>query len=88
MADGDSSDQQDFDYNRESEYNIQHNRLLNAQKPPVRKFKCLTCEPPDCTEGPPCSGALQVCGIFFIFWEGICSALFVNYKYLNVLDFT
>lgn len=59
FTDGDSSDQQDTG-DSESEYNIQHNRLLNAQKSPVRKFKCLSCEPPYCTEGPPCSGALQV----------------------------
>lgn len=58
FADGDSSDQQDTG-DSESEYSIQHNRLLNAQKPPVKKFKCLSCEPPECTEGPPCSGALQ-----------------------------
>lgn len=28
---------------------------------PPKKYKCYSCEQPDCKEGPPCFDALQVC---------------------------
>lgn len=27
---------------------------------PIKKYKCYSCEQPDCKEGPPCYDALQV----------------------------
>jgi len=43
----------------------EHLRLLNAQTtlnfPSVKKYKCHSCEAPDCTITPPCTAALEVC---------------------------
>ncbi|XP_054274083.1 activin receptor type-1 [Macrosteles quadrilineatus] len=37
-----------------------HDQMIKAySKIPVKKYKCYSCEPPDCREGPPCYNALQ-----------------------------
>lgn len=48
-----------------SEPDQEHLRLLNAQTnlifPSVKKYKCHSCEAPDCTITAPCISALEVC---------------------------
>lgn len=48
-----------------SEPNQEHLRLLNAQTnlifSSVKKYKCHSCEAPDCTLTAPCTSALEVC---------------------------
>lgn len=48
-----------------SEPDEEHLRLLNAQTnlnfSPVKKYKCYSCDAPDCTTTAPCTSALEVC---------------------------
>jgi hypothetical protein len=50
-----------------SEPDQQHLRLLHAHTNhitnPLKKYKCHSCEAPDCTVTAPCTSALEVCQI-------------------------
>jgi hypothetical protein len=50
-----------------SEPDPEHLRLLNAQKNLIssKKYKCHSCEAPDCTITATCTSALEVCEVLF-----------------------
>jgi hypothetical protein len=52
-----------------SEPDQEHLRLLNAQRTLIpsstKKYKCHSCEAPDCTITAPCTSALEVCEITY-----------------------
>lgn len=59
----DSSELQQDAADRQTDFETEklQEQLFKAHlRGPVKKYTCHSCEPPDCTEGPPCINAIQV----------------------------